>query len=814
MVIKTPKTNPILCILCYVLCFNYAVAQDIPQITAEGNQLYCAEMPMAIVTGISISDAVSDLDAVFVQISTGYAQNEDVLFLDGVHPNISATWSAGEGLLTLEGPASFTEFENAIQDVKFQTTQSVFDQDKFFSINLGEANFLPSTGHYYFYVADLGITWTAAKIAAEQQTYFGLQGYLATITSEEEMQLTGEQSAGTGWIGGSDQQTEGTWIWETGPEAGQVFWQGAANGYAPNGMYAFWNTNEPNDFQGEDYAHITDPSIGILGSWNDLGNTGDTDVNNPYHPKGYIVEFGGMPGDPEINISASTTIITPKLEPITYTICNTASAAITLSTNADTALWYATATSLNPINTGLTNQNLTVGTTIYWVEPLFSGCDLGNRVPITVNVDELPIANNITVVQCEDDTLDGITTFYLDAYKDDIIRDQNGDVVEGLTIRLFEDEQLQNEVDFNSYVNTSNFQVLYALVVEASTGCESIAEVTLQVNPPNGLSAFLEICDDADYDGYTLFDLSDANNQLLANTPVNATIAYYLTLNDALEQTNTIGDSYTNEEPYSQVVFARVTVDNSCFAINEVLLNVRSFPNFQHYEEVYYCLNSFPDTITLEGGIIDDIPNNYYYNWSTGETTINIEINEIGTYEVLVTQPAGCSNLRTIVVLPSSTADIETIDVTDLSENNSISVMANGDGEYVFALDDEFGIYQESGTFENVAPGTHTIYIKDIKANCGIESQEISVLGFPKYFTPNGDTINDIWQIKGLGATNNFSGNVKIFDRYGKLITVLSSDNPYWDGKKNGNILPTDDYWFEAKLADGRIHVGHFTLKR
>ena len=814
MGLSTIRLKTELGILFFVLFLSVVNSQVAPQITVVGNQNYCAEDAMAIVTDISISNNIGDLDAVYVQISAGYSQGEDVLFLDGVHPNISATWSVGEGQLSLNGPASSVEFENAIRAIQFQTTQSVFVQDRFFSINLGEANFLPSTGHYYFYVSDLSITWSAAKIAAEQQTYFGLQGYLATITSQDEMQLTGEQSTGTGWIGGSDQQNEGTWIWETGPEAGQVFWQGAANGSAPNGMYEFWNTNEPNDFNGEDYAHITDPSIGILGSWNDLPNTGDADINSPYHPKGYIVEFGGMPGDPDINISASTTIVMPKLEETIFTVCDNDSAEITLNTNVDTALWYATSTSSTVINSGLTNQNLTVGTTTFWVAPLFSGCTTGARIPITVNVNAFPIANDITIVQCEDETNDGISTFYLNNYKDDIIADENGQIETGLNVRFFEDASLQTEIDASSYNNLSNYQVIFASVVNESTNCMSFSEVTLQVNSSNGVSALLEVCDDLESDGFVVFDVTEANEQLLDNSTINATVDYYITLNDALQQTNEIGSAYTNEVPFSQIIFARIGINNNCYSINEVLLKVKELPNVLQYEEVYYCLNSFPETTTLYGGITEDIPNNYAYSWSTGETTINIEVNEIGTYEVLVTKPLGCTNQRTITVLPSSTANIQTIEVTDVSENNTITILDSGDGEYEYALDNENGFYQTSNVFENVSAGIHTVFVKDIKNNCGIVSETISVFGFPKFFTPNGDTKNDTWQIKGFSSEFENTFEIKIFNRYGKLISILNSNNTEWDGTHKGELLPTDDYWFVAKLEDGRTFNGHFTLKR
>ena len=123
-------------------------AQDLPpEITATGDQNYCVGVPMPIVSTVSITDPdVTDttLDEIFVQISEGYVSGFDVLNLTGLHPNITAVWQQTEGQLVLSGPATFAEFEAAILDIEFSTTQTIFSSDRSFSINLGNANYLPS----------------------------------------------------------------------------------------------------------------------------------------------------------------------------------------------------------------------------------------------------------------------------------------------------------------------------------------------------------------------------------------------------------------------------------------------------------------------------------------------------------------------------------------------------------------------------------------------------------------------------------------------------------------------------------------------
>ena len=171
----------------------------------------------------------------------------------------------------------------------------------------------PGNGHYYEFVSAPGTCWTAALAAAAAKTYNGMPGYLATLTSAGENAFVTGQQPGNFWIGAADNLVEGEWRWKSGPEAGQLFWQGNATGTAV--QYANWDGGEPNDFQptGEDFGHI----YGMSGKWNDLANCG----NSNYGLGGYLVEYGGLGNCTPVLFSTCTVSINvrPASTPIMMT---------------------------------------------------------------------------------------------------------------------------------------------------------------------------------------------------------------------------------------------------------------------------------------------------------------------------------------------------------------------------------------------------------------------------------------------------------------------------------------------------------------
>lgn len=432
-----------------------------------------------------------------------------------------------------------------------------------------------------------------------------------------------------------------------------------------------------------------------------------------------------------------------------------------------------------------------------------------------LTVNNAPVALDTTIIQCDEDGIpEGFTIFDLNQVFEDITGGATDRSIQ-FYVSLSDLQNDEDEINADAFENYFNPQTLYALVTNTTTGCTNIAEITLETSSTESNNAVLEVCDDdGTEDGFYNFNLNDALPDILFGLPADLEVTFYETYENALIEDDALGTNFINTIPGSQTIYARVENMNACFGISAIQLTVFELPNIVIQEDVYYCLNDFPQTITLTGGLIDDLPNNYYYDWSTGEDEFEIEVNEPGTYTVRVTTTDGCFKDRTINVLPSDIATFTDIQITDATSNNSITVFVSGDGVYDYALDDPNGPYQESNIFENVSFGFHTIYVRDIENDCGIVQEMVSVIGFPKFFTPNGDTYNQYWQVKGISTDFQPNSLILIFDRFGKLLKELDPLGPGWDGTFNGINMPASDYWFVVTLEDGRTFRSHFALKR
>ena len=469
------------------------------------------------------------------------------------------------------------------------------------------------------------------------------------------------------------------------------------------------------------------------------------------------------------------------------------------------------------------------------VESTLTGGCYGNGT-ITLTVEGLPTVNPVNptatlaadknlIRVCDNDQTPGYA-FNTSAIENNILNGQTNKTV------TYYDASNNPIVFGNPYTTVSNSEIIKVRVTNNTANqCyyEGSFELRVDALPQAfttapALLAQLTVCDDEadpkDQNGMYSFDTSTFTSTILGaqtGMDIKYTLADGTVLTGLPNPFNTANQDVT------------VTVTNqantTCPAVKVIQFIINPTPkidlNVTGQADQLVCSNIPTFTVTIDAGITDATPTTAYnYQWFkngtaiTGATNYSLAVNTEGLYTVAVSYPAtNCEKIRTIKVVASDIATINSVTIEELSDTNSISIIATGGGDYVYNIDNSFGPYQAESYFTSIDIGTHTLFIKDLNG-CGITSKLFYILGTPPFFTPNGDGFNDTWNVRGVDPTVNANSIVQIFDRYGKLIKQISPVGTGWDGTYNGSDVPSDDYWYSIKFTDGRSTKGHFSLKR
>jgi len=475
-----------------------------------------------------------------------------------------------------------------------------------------------------------------------------------------------------------------------------------------------------------------------------------------------------------------------------------------LSATDYTFKWYKKDNSATILGTNATFEVAEAGN--YKVEATVIGttCVLSGEIKIDYAPEIL--STNTTLIQCDDNT-DGISIFNLTKVNN-IIKNNDSEILNSGYYESLANAQAKTNpiLTPEKYTNKSASQIIFARL-ESKYGCYKIAEITLQIS--NTIIASqnpVATCDgDEIQDGFYQFDLSaEVTPQIISGLPAGLTVQYYLDTNAAVTETNPLANSFKNTTAFTQTIYARIINGPNCYDITPITLVVNTFdpPNFED-ESKYLCKGDEID-LTVATGFSS-------YLWNTGSSTNTITVNTAGDYSVTVKDANGCEKTKKFKVILSEPATITGAVIKDFSANeNSVLLEYTGVGNYEFSLDGI--VFQKDPLFSYVAPGIYNAIARDING-CGLSnSYLVYVLDYPRFFTPNEDGYNDLWFIKNLDQLPNYT--LFIFDRYGKLLKQMNQNSSGWNGIFNGQLLPSDDYWFNLTFVDGKIVKGHFSLKR
>mgnify|MGYP006184807961 FL=1 len=349
--------------------------------------------------------------------------------------------------------------------------------------------------------------------------------------------------------------------------------------------------------------------------------------------------------------------------------------------------------------------------------------------------------------------------------------------------------------------NTALQEGIYSVDIVFGPTCTTSAAIEIEFAPELLINQSLfQECDTlGEQDGFTTFNLSSIAAEIFQNLPNNYQIQFF----DSTTSTTPLNPNFINTIANQQTIYAKIVNVQGCYPVFPIQLEVNSFSQDISDVTLGFCNGN---TIQLNAG------NGFVsYNWSTNENSQTISVNSPGVYTVILENNFNCTATRTFIVVGSAIATIENIEITDFSSSNSALIEVNGIGSYEYSLD---GInYQDNNLFINLEPDQYTVYVND-KNGCGLVIETFYILNYPKFFTPNGDGYNDIWQIKNLDKRGFENAKITIFDRYGNLIKQINNQNDFWDGTLRGNNLPSQDYWFVLALPNGKTVRGHFSLIR
>lgn len=423
--------------------------------------------------------------------------------------------------------------------------------------------------------------------------------------------------------------------------------------------------------------------------------------------------------------------------------------------------WFHNGT---PIQGATTNTITAVQPGTYSIEVSVPGNPCPGKASIVIHGGTTPTATDATLLLC---TTPDITTFDLSTAMPSISTTPNA-------VFHFYEVQADAIAQNNNYItnilnyNGSDGQTLYVVVSDGGF-CSRLVELKLfkETTPTVQVAASkLKVCPgdvvDLTATGGTTYEW--VNFPGTGNT-----------------QTVTLHNTTTF------TVYA--LGPKGCKSLQPATITVEVVPEITSpLADVEMCIG---DRVILDAGSGP----NYTYEWSTGETTQTINVDQLGIYTVTIDN-GYCKRTFTAKVLAAASPFVTHLDYS----NNTLTITAESPMINNIPTTLEYSVdggisWQPSNVFTGLQNNTtYNIQVRTIGTHC-VGALEYFTLHIANIITPNQDGVNDVIDLTALGEFRNFNGS--IYDRYGTEMFKFSKQTPIWDGTVGGKRLPTATYWYK-----------------
>ena len=207
------------------------------------------------------------------------------------------------------------------------------------------------------------------------------------------------------------------------------------------------------------------------------------------------------------------------------------------------------------------------------------------------------------------------------------------------------------------------------------------------------------------------------------------------------------------------------------------------------------------------------------YLWDDGNKEDSRTNLPAGTYKIIIRDANNCLTDSTVILIEPEKLNLS-FDITKPfcpdKPDGEIRLSVTGGirgNDYTYKWSDN----SSGSNLTNILPGFYKVAVSDLNA-CSMKDSVRVVpesdfcLIIPEAISPNGDLINDLWNIGNIDLYPRIV--ITIYNRWGQEVWRSEPGYPFpWDGKSKGSVLPIDSYHYAIELNNGsRTYVGTITI--
>jgi gliding motility-associated-like protein len=361
-------------------------------------------------------------------------------------------------------------------------------------------------------------------------------------------------------------------------------------------------------------------------------------------------------------------------------------------------------------------------------------------------------------------------------------------------------------------------QGTYSVTVTDANGCTKTNNVTINLPVPVSFSQMLS---NPNGNGFNIScnGLSDGSIDITPTSGI-APFSYTWTLPDLSTRTS------QNISGLKAGTYTLLIVDSkSCKTTGTITLTQPGKLDMTIDKSTSIAGSYNINCTGLKSGSIDITPVNAVgavnYLWSDGSTSKTRTDIPAGNYTVILSDANYCHADSSFMLTEPDSLKLS-FSVSDPlcpdKADGALGAIATG-GVFSSAYTYKWSDNSTGSTLANILPGNYSVTVTDmngcvISESVDVKPQRESCLVLPNAISPNGDLINDVWNIGLIELYPN--AEILIFNRWGETLWRSARGYPDpWDGTSNGLALPIDSYHYIIDLHNGsKPIVGNVTIVR